>query len=166
MLRFIYTVLREGLKDGLECAPPSPLSPSMYCHQSARERKMIGSQPCWVVWFALRGPHIHTHEQKSYVDIYAAQKQQAALTQIAFYWLYIICSFPSRHKWFLLFIYIPRRLSVCLSRLSVSPRSPPRLLSNCITLVLPLFTWLGNMRAFPAGQNWQVYFPLTTCHLS
>lgn len=137
--------------------------PSMYCHQRARERKMIGSQPCWVVWFALRGPHIHTHEQKSYMDIYAAQQQHTALTQIAFFWLYIICSFPFSHKCFLLFIYTPRCLSLCLL---VSPRSPPRLLSSCITLVLLLFTWPGNMRAFPAGQNWQVYFPLTTCHFS
>lgn len=126
---------------------------------------MIGSQPCSIVWL-LWEEHTYTHMSSSPAwKSMRCKKQHSALSDCLF-WLYFLCSFPSSFSFLLfsLFIYIPRCLSVALS--SVSPWSPPPLLSNCIRLVLLLSAWPSNMRAFPAGQKWQVYFPLTACHLS
>lgn len=120
----------EGVKHGLENAPPLPRT----AIKAPKREKWLAVNHVGLFDCFERDTHTHTNS--------------CTLTQIAFFALHLHSSSLCLPVIFLSVLLVTSRLSF-----------------NCITLVLLLSAWSGNILAFPAGQNWQVYFPLTTCHL-
>lgn len=149
MLCFIYILYWEReRKDELESAPPLQHTAIKAVRKEENDWQTTMSGSGLRVWV----DHVHAHEEKW------TFRQHTVLAQMArFASLPLLTSMFGSSSTFLV-------ASVCRS-VPVSPFFLLKISSHHYFFFFPPVCLARQPGTFPAGQNWQVYFSQTTCHL-